>query len=117
MNKITIVGAGRVGESTAQFIAAKNLCREIILLDIHEGAAKGAALDIQEVAPIFEYDTRLIGTTDHALMTDSDIIIITAGLPRKPGMSRSDVLSTNIPIIDGVICYQSGRCDHLSRFH
>ena len=103
MNKITIVGAGRVGESTAQFIAAKNLCREIVLLDIHEGAAKGAALDIQEVAPIFEYDTRLIGTTDHALMTDSDLIIITAGLPRKPGMPRSDVLSTNIPIIDGII--------------
>ncbi len=103
MNKITIVGAGRVGESTAQFIAAKNLCREIVLLDIHEGAAKGAALDIQEVAPIFEYDTRLIGSTDHAMMADSEIIIITAGLPRKPGMSRSDVLSSNIPIIDGIV--------------
>ena len=88
MNKITIVGAGRVGESTAQFLAAKNLCREIVLLDIHEGAAKGAALDIQEVAPIFEYDTRLIGSVDHALMVDTEIIIITAGLPRKPGMSR-----------------------------
>ena len=103
MNKITIVGAGRVGESTAQFIAAKNLCREIILLDIHEGAAKGTALDIQEVAPIFEYDTRLIGSTDHAMMADSEIIIITADLPRKPGMSRSDVLSINIPIIDGIV--------------
>ena len=103
MNKITIVGAGRVGESTAQFLAAKNLCREIILLDIHDGAAKGAALDIQEVAPIFEYDTRLIGGVDHALMVDSEIIIITAGLPRKPGMSRSDVLSSNIPIMDSII--------------
>ena len=66
MNKITIVGAGRVGESTAQFLAAKNLCREIVLLDIHDGAARGAALDIQEVAPIFEYDTRLIGGVDHS---------------------------------------------------
>ncbi|HHO59196.1 MAG TPA: malate dehydrogenase [Thiotrichales bacterium] len=103
MNKITIVGAGRVGESTAQFLAAKNLCREIVLLDIHEGAAKGAALDIQEVAPLFEYDTRLIGSTDHAMMTDSQLIIITAGLPRKPGMSRSDVLASNIPIMDGII--------------
>jgi len=103
MNKITIVGAGRVGESTAQFLAAKNLCREIILLDINEGAAKGAALDVQEVSPLFEYDTRLIGSIDHALMTDSDIIIITAGLPRKPGMSRSDVLSSNIPIMDSII--------------
>lgn len=103
MNKITIVGAGRVGESTAQFIAAKNLCREIVLLDVHEGAAMGAALDIQEVAPLFKYDTRIIGSTDHAMMADSDIIIVTAGLPRKPGMSRTDVLSTNIPIIDGIV--------------
>jgi malate dehydrogenase len=103
MNKIAIVGAGRVGESTAQFIAAKHLCRELVLLDINEGAAKGAALDIQEVAPLFEYDTRLIGSTDHAMMTDSDLIIITAGLPRKPGMSRSDVLSCNIPIIDDIV--------------
>jgi len=103
MNKITIVGAGRVGESTAQFLAAKSLSREIVLLDISEGAARGAALDIQEVAPLFEYDTRLIGSTDHALMTDSELIIITAGLPRKPGQSRSDVLASNIPIIDGIV--------------
>ena len=103
MNKITIVGAGRVGESTAQFIAAKNLCSEIVLLDINEGAAKGAALDIQEVSPLFQYDTRLIGGTDHALMADSELIIITAGLPRKPGMSRTDVLASNIPIMDGII--------------
>ncbi len=103
MNKITIIGAGRVGESTAQFIAAKNLCSEIVLLDINEGAAKGAALDIQEVSPLFHYDTRLIGGVDHALMADSELIIITAGLPRKPGMSRSDVLASNIPIMDGII--------------
>jgi len=103
MNKITIIGAGRVGESTAQFIAAKNLCREIVLLDIFEGSAKGAALDIQEVAPIFEYDTFITGGVDHALMADSEIIIVTAGLPRKPGMSRSDVLASNIPIMDGII--------------
>lgn len=103
MNKITIVGAGRVGESTAQFIAAKNLSREIVLLDIHKGAAQGAALDIQEVSPLFCYDTRLIGGVNHRLMADSEIIIITAGLPRKPGMSRSGVLASNIPIMDSVI--------------
>ncbi len=103
MSKITIVGAGRGGESTAQFLAARNLCREIVLLDISDGAARGAALDIQEVAPLFAYDTRLIGSTDHALMLDSELIIITAGLPRKPGQSRSDVMASNIPIIDGIV--------------
>ena len=103
MNKITIVGAGRVGESTAQFIAEKDMCREIALLDINQGAAEGAALDIQEVAPLFEYDTRLYGGSDPALMADSDLVIITAGLPRKPGMSRDDLLASNISIIDGII--------------
>lgn len=103
MNKITIVGAGRVGESTAQFLAAKNLCSEIVLLDIHKGAAVGTALDIQEVSPLFQFDTSLTGGVDHALMADSELIIITAGLPRKPGMSRSDVLTSNIPIMDGII--------------
>ncbi len=103
MNKISIVGAGRVGESTAQFLAAKNLCSEIVLLDIHKGVAVGTALDIQEVSPLFQFDTRLTGGVDHALMADSELIIITAGLPRKPGMSRSDVLSINIPIMDNII--------------
>ena len=103
MNKITIIGAGRVGEFTAQFIAAKDMCQEVVLIDIREGAAEGAALDIQAVAAVFNYDTRLTGGTDYALMEDSDLIIITAGLPRKPGMSRSDVLSSNIPIMDGII--------------
>jgi len=103
MNKITIVGAGRVGESTAQFIAAKDMSREIALLDINKGAAEGAALDIQEVAPLFEYDTRLYGGSDGALMADSDLIIVTAGLPRKPGMSREDLLASNISIIDGIV--------------
>jgi malate dehydrogenase len=103
MNKITIVGAGRVGESTAQFIASKDMCREIALIDIREGAAEGAALDIQEVSPLLEYDTRLYGGNDYALMKDSELIIITAGLPRKPGMSRSDLLSSNVAIANGII--------------
>jgi len=103
MKKITVVGAGRVGESTAQFIASRDLCREIVLIDIREGAAEGAALDIQEDAPLFRFDTRLTGGTDYALMEDSDLIIITAGVPRKPGMSRSDVLETNVRVTDTII--------------
>lgn len=103
MKKITIVGAGRVGESTAQFMASRDLCRELVLLDVREGAAEGAALDIQQGAPLFLFDTQVIGGCEAELMTDSDLIIITAGLPRKPGMSRSDVLNSNVPIIDGIV--------------
>lgn len=103
MNKITVIGAGRVGESTAQFIASRDLCRELCLIDIREGAAEGAALDIQQNAPIFRFDTRLCGGTDYALMADSDLLIITAGVPRKPGMSRSDVLEINVQVTDQIV--------------
>ena len=103
MKKITVVGAGRVGESTAQFIASKDMCREIALIDIREGAAEGAALDIQEDAPLFQFDTRLKGGTNHELMADSDLIIVTAGVPRKPGMSRSDVLEINVRVTDEIV--------------
>ncbi len=103
MNKITVIGAGRVGESTAQFIASRDLCRELCLIDIREGAAEGAALDIQQNAPIFQFDTRLTGGTDYALMADSDLLIITAGVPRKPGMSRSDVLEINVQVTDQIV--------------
>jgi malate dehydrogenase len=103
MHKISIVGAGRVGEATAQFIAYKDLCHEIALLDINQGAAEGAALDIQEVSPLIQYDTRLYGGRDYALLQGSELIIITAGLPRKPGMSRSDLLASNVEISNGII--------------
>ncbi len=103
MKKITVVGAGRVGESTAQFIATKDLCRELSLIDIREGAAEGAALDIQEDAPLFGFDTRLKGGTSYELMAGSDLVIVTAGVPRKPGMSRSDVLETNIRVTDQIV--------------
>ena len=103
MNKITVIGAGRVGESTAQFIASRDLCRELCLIDIRAGAAEGAALDIQQNAPIFRFDTRLTGGTDYALMADSDLLIITAGVPRKPGMSRSDVLDINVQVTDQIV--------------
>lgn len=103
MDKIAIIGAGRVGESTAQFLAEQNLCKEIVLLDVREGAAEGAALDIQEVAPMFGFDTRIRGGTDPSIIKDADLCIITAGLPRKPGMSRSDLLEANVRIIDGIL--------------
>lgn len=103
MKKITVVGAGRVGESTAQFIATRDLCRELVLIDINEGAASGAALDIQEDAPLFHFDTRLSGGNKAELMADSDLIIVTAGIPRKPGMSRSDVLATNVRVTDEIV--------------
>jgi len=103
MNKITIVGAGRVGESTAQFLASRDMCRELVLIDVREGAAEGAALDIQEDAPLFQFDTKLSGSNQSAMMANSELIIITAGIPRKPGMSRSDVLETNVKITDQIV--------------
>jgi len=103
MNKIAIVGAGRVGESTAQILAKEELCRELVLLDIHDGMPQGVALDIQESASLLRFDTRVTGATDPAAMAGADIIIITAGIPRKPGMSRSDVLQTNLGIIEQIV--------------
>lgn len=103
MKKITVVGAGRVGESTAQFIASRDLCRELTLVDINEGAASGAALDIQEDAPLFSFDTRLAGGSDPELMRDAELVVVTAGIPRKPGMSRSDVMETNVRVIDEIV--------------
>lgn len=103
MQKITIVGAGRVGESTAQFLASRDMCRELVLIDVREGAAEGAALDIQEDAPLFQFDTKLSGGNKPEMMAGSELIIITAGIPRKPGMSRSDVLATNVKITDEIV--------------
>jgi len=103
MKKITIIGAGRVGEAAGQVIATRNLARKIVLMDINEGVAKGSALDIQETAPLFCFDTRVTGSTHAEAMQGSDLVIITAGIPRKPGMSRSDVLETNVKILDGIL--------------
>lgn len=103
MNKIAIIGAGRVGESTAQFLATRDLCREVVLSDIREGAAEGAALDIQESASLFGFDTRLSGSSNNEIIEDADLIIITAGIPRKPGMTRADVMGTNVHVLDQII--------------
>ncbi len=103
MKKVTIVGAGRVGESTAHNLAKHETCREVVLIDVKEGVPQGTALDIQESAPIFDFDTKLSGSNDLADMAGSDMVVITAGVPRKPGMSRSDVLDTNLAVINGIV--------------
>lgn len=103
MEKITIVGAGRVGESTAQNLAKGELCRHVALIDIVEGMPQGTALDIQESAPEFGFDTKISGHNELSAMEGSELVIVTAGIPRKPGMSRSDVLETNLNILDGIM--------------
>jgi malate dehydrogenase len=104
MNKISIIGgAGRVGETTALVIAEQGLCREVALLDVGEGAAEGAARDIQQSASFFRFDVQIHGGHEPSIIGDSDLVIVTAGSPRKPGMSRGDVLQTNRAVIDGVI--------------
>jgi malate dehydrogenase len=103
MKKITIVGAGRVGESTAHNLAKHETCREVMLIDIKEGVPQGTALDIQESAPIYDFDTKLAGSNDLKDMAGSDMVVITAGVPRKPGMSRSDVLDTNLAVLYGIV--------------
>ena len=103
MKKITIIGAGRVGESTAHNLAKHETCREVMLIDVKEGVPQGTALDIQESAPIYDFDTKLAGSNDLAAMADSNMVVITAGVPRKPGMSRSDVLDTNLAVVNGIV--------------
>jgi len=103
MDKIAVVGgAGRVGESAALYLMQQRLCREVAVIDIAEGPAKGAALDIAETAPVYGSDVRVWGSSDYADLAEADLIIVTAGLPRKPGMSRSDLLDKNIAIMDGI---------------
>ncbi len=99
-NKVSVIGAGNVGATIAMQLASKNFA-DIVVLDINEGTPKGKALDISEVAPIMSYDVSVTGTTDYADVKGSDIVIITAGIPRKPGMSRDDLLKINTEIVAG----------------
>ena len=100
--KITVVGAGNVGATAADCVAQKDIASEVVLIDIVEGLPQGKALDIQESAPIHGFDTRVIGTNDYADTAGSAITIVTAGSPRKPGMSRDDLLSINAKIVRAV---------------
>lgn len=102
MSKVTVVGAGNVGATCANVLAHKDLVKEVVLLDIKGDMARGKALDSWQQAPIDYYSTRLVGTEDYAATADSDIVVITAGIPRKPGMSRDDLIATNAKIVNMV---------------
>jgi malate dehydrogenase len=101
--KVTVVGAGNVGATCADVIAHKDFVHEVVLLDIKEGIAEGKSLDMWQTAPINLYDTRVIGSTnDYSKTAKSDVVVITSGLPRKPGMSRDDLIATNAGIVRSV---------------
>ena len=99
--KVTVVGAGNVGATAAQRLAEKELC-DVVLIDVVEGIPQGKALDLIEAAPIEKHDSHLIGSNGYEESEGSDIVIITAGIPRKPGMSRDDLISTNAAIVKSV---------------
>jgi len=99
VNKITVVGGGNVGATCAQGLALKELAREVVLIDILEGVPQGKGLDQWESAPIDGFDTRVRGTNNYDDTANSDIVVITAGIARKPGMSREDLLNTNAGIV------------------
>ena len=102
MDKITVVGAGNVGATTAQRLAEKELAREIVLVDIVEGVPQGKGLDQWESAPIEGFDSRVSGANGYAEAAGSELFIVTAGIARKPGMSREDLLRTNVDIVKSV---------------
>lgn len=101
--KVTVVGAGAVGATTADNIARKALCEELVLLDIKEGIAEGKAQDISQTAALLGFDTRITGSTnDYSKTAGSDVVVITSGLPRKPGMTREELIGVNAGIVKGV---------------
>jgi malate dehydrogenase len=101
-NKVTVVGSGNVGATGAHWIAAKELA-DVVLIDILEGVPQGKSLDLLEAMPIEKKDSHVLGTNDYADTANSDIVVITAGVPRKPGMSRDDLLNTNHKIMKDVV--------------
>jgi malate dehydrogenase len=100
--KVTVVGAGNVGSNVARRVAEKNLADEVVMTDIVDGLPQGLALDINQSAPVEGFETHVSGTNDYADTAGSDVVVITAGLPRKPGMSRMDLLGKNAEIVSGV---------------
>jgi malate dehydrogenase len=101
MTKVAVIGSGNVGATTVQRLAELNIA-DIVMVDIVEGLPQGKAMDIVQAAPIMGYDVDVIGTNDYANINDSDIVVVTAGIARKPGMSRDDLLATNIKITQQV---------------
>jgi len=103
MQKVAIIGAGRVGETAAEILAEQETAREVVLIDVREDAPQGVALDIAQMAPFFDFDTRVTGSNDPSAMAGAEVVVVTAGVARKPGMSRSDVLEVNVRVIDGIV--------------
>ena len=100
--KITVVGAGNVGATAAQRIAEKHLARTVVMIDVAEGIPEGKALDQWQSGPVEGFDSRVVGGTDYALAADSELFVVTAGIARKPGMSRDDLVKTNAGIVRSV---------------
>src|ERR671912_3077499 len=101
--KITVVGAGAVGATVADNIARKELCEELVLLDIKEGFAEGKALDMTQTAALLGFDTKITGSTnDYSKTAGSEVVVITSGIPRKPGMTREELIGINAGIVKGV---------------
>src|ERR1700726_268245 len=101
-SKVTVVGSGNVGATAAHWIAAKELA-DVVLIDIVEGVPQGKALDLLQAMPVEKRDSHVLGTNDYADTANSDIVVITAGIPRKPGMRRDDLLNTNYKIMQDVV--------------
>src|SRR5215216_7069238 len=99
--KVTVVGAGMVGGTVAQVLSTRDYA-DIVLVDIVEGLPQGKALDLMQSGPLFGYDTNLLGTNSYDETADSDVVVITSGIARKPGMSRDDLLKTNMGIVRAV---------------
>src|SRR2546421_2207953 len=102
LNKITVVGAGNVGATAAQRLAEKQLARRVVLVDVIEGVPQGKALDQWESAPIEGFDPRVVGANDYGPAAGSELVVVTAGIARKPGMSRDDLVRTNADIVKQV---------------
>lgn len=101
--KVTVVGAGAVGASCAEYIAIKNFVAEVVLVDIKEGFAEGKAMDLMQTASLNSFDTRVIGSTnDYSVTAGSQVAVITSGIPRKPGMTRAQLVETNANIVKSV---------------
>ena len=101
--KVTVVGAGAVGASCAEYIAIKNFASEVVILDIKEGFAEGKAMDLMQTASLNDFDTKIVGTTnDYSKTANSDICVITSGIPRKPGMTREELIGINAGIVKDV---------------
>ncbi|WP_303673898.1 malate dehydrogenase [Vampirovibrio chlorellavorus] len=109
LHKISVIGAGNVGATLVQRLAEAELSKHVAVVDILEGIPQGKALDILESSPIYGYDTRVVGSNTYDIISDSDIVVVTAGIARKPGMSRDDLLATNAKIVTDV-------CNNIKKF-